>query len=210
MVIQNNLIKQFFLLGIILTLFSGCTNEKYQFYLGTANDGKLIQLFRLLDEADQNKKTRMEVHYTIMNKIISEYKSVEEPEKMILFLTDYINTHEHDPYTAYYLLNIAENYIKSEARTVAETYFRRILYNYPDLIINSRSIHRIILEELAFYSSDYEERISSFNELLTRFPGEVDKGQIYYHLGKCYEELGFWDEAFQDPTPLLIQSLELV
>jgi tetratricopeptide (TPR) repeat protein len=196
MLIQLQLYKKIFLTIILISLFLSCTSEKYHFYLGTKNDKKLLQLFTLLDEADSKEEPQMEVHYTIMNRIISEYKAAGESDKMNLFLTDYISTHKNDPYMAYYLLTIAENHKSKNSRVVAETYFRRILYNYPDLIIKGQSIHNIILEELAFNSDNYEERVYAFEELLARFPGEIEKGQIYYYLGKSYAELGFWDEAF--------------
>ena len=196
MLIQFNSYKRFFLLFLSLTLFLSCKAGEYQFYLGTENDKNLIALFKLLEKADSKEEAQMEVHYTIMNRIISRYKADGESDKMNLFLTDYISSHENDPFMAYYLLTIAENYLNGGARAVAETYYRRILYNYPDLIIGGHSIHKIILEELAYYSEDYEERIHSFLELLNRFPGQLDMGQIYYYLGKSYGKLGFWDEAF--------------
>lgn len=196
MLIQFDFYKKLFFALIVLSLFFSCSHGKYQFYLGTENDKELLVLFNLLEEADRIDEPQMEVHYTIMNRIISEYRSAGESNKMNLYLTDYINSHQSDPYMAYYLLTIAENYNSQESRAVAETYFRRILYNYPDLIINGKSIHKIILDELAFNSDDYEERVSSFEELLMRFPGQIDKGQIYYHLGNSYAKLGFWDLAF--------------
>lgn len=195
MLIQINLYKRLLIITLSIFLFFSCSDKKYQFYRGTENDKKLVQLFKLLDQTEEEQEENMEVYYTIVNRIISEYKTVEETDKMNLFLTDYINSHENDPYTAYYLLTIAENYKNNDSRIVAETYFRRILYNYPDLIINGQSIHRLILDELAFNSQNDEERVYCFQELITRFPDQIDKGQIYYYLGKSYEKLGFWEEA---------------
>jgi tetratricopeptide (TPR) repeat protein len=146
----------------------------------------------------------MEVYYTILNRVISEYKSVDDTDKMNLFITDYIHTHENDPYIAYYLLTIAENFKKENSREVAETYFRRILYNYSDLIINDQSIHKLILEELAFHSENYEERVNCFLDLLKRFPSQIDKGQIYYYLGESYATVSLWDEAFAAYEDFLI------
>lgn len=196
MLIQFDFYKKIFIAIISLSLFFSCANEKYNFYLGTENDKELQKLFNLLEETDQEKAPQMEVHFTIMNRIISEYRDSGESDKMNLFLIDYINSHQSDPYMAYYLLTIGENYNSQDSRVVAETYFRRILYNYPDLIINGHSIHNMILDELAFKSDNYEERIDSLEELLLRFPGKIDIGQIYYYLGKSYAELGYWDKAF--------------
>ena len=197
MMIQLKYNKRLLFILALVTLLFSCTSEKYQFYLGTENDSKLIQLFTLLEKADFDNEENMEVYYTILNSIISEYKTLNETDRMNLFLTDYINSHENDPYTAYYLLTIAENYKQEDSQAVAEIYFRRILFNHPDLIINDQSIHRIILEELAFNSDDYEERVNSLEELLLRFPFQIDKGQIYYYLGKSFEQLGYWDQAFE-------------
>jgi len=196
MLIQINLYKRLFFISLLLLLIISCGNGNFQFYKGTENDKKLEQLFKLLEKADEENEKNMEVYYTIVNRIISEYKNIGETDKMNLFLTDYIHSHDNDPYIAYYLLTIAENYIYNDSRIVAETYFRRILYNYPDLTISGNSIHKLILKELGFYSEDYEERVHCLQELLERFPGQLDKGQIYYYLGKSYEKLGFWDQAF--------------
>ena len=197
MLIQFNIYKRIFFLSFIFLLIPGCSEDKFQFFKGTEKDTELNQLFTLLDQANRDEEEKMEVYYTIVNRIIFEYKSINEIDKMNLFLTSYIQSHENDPYTAYYLLTIAENYKNSDSRAVAETYYRRILNNYPDLIINNQSIHKLILEELAENSNDYEERVHSYLELINRFPGQIDKGQIYYHLGKSYEKLGFWNEAYK-------------
>ncbi|MBN2659071.1 MAG: tetratricopeptide repeat protein [Spirochaetales bacterium] len=177
-------------------LFFSCAPGEFGLYLGTEKDRELLQLFSLLEEVDHENAYQQEQHYTIVNRIIWEYRSIGELEKMDLYLIDYMAVHPDDPYTAFYLLNIAQNYNDRDARLVAETYFRRILANYPDLRVSGRSVHKVVLEELAFHSDDYEERVRSFNELLSRFPGEIDRGQIYYYLGKSYEKLGFWDKAF--------------
>lgn len=195
MLIQIKSYKCLILVSLAIFLLSSCTNREYQFYSGTENDKKLIQLFKLLDRADEDHESKMEVYYTIINRIISEYRSMGEMDRMNLFLSDYINTHEGDPYTAYYLLKIAENYKNDHAQNVAEIYYRRILYNYPDLTINGQSIHKVILDELAFNSDNDEERIQGFKGLLTRFPKQIDQGQIYYFMGKSYEKLGLWNEA---------------
>lgn len=196
MMIQIIRNRHFFLLFLTILLLFSCTPNEYKLYLGTKKDKDLVELFELLDSVNQGRQHEQEQHYTIINRIISTYRAIGEPDKMNLFLSSYIGEHPDDPYTAYYLLNIAQNYNKLGARDVAETYFRRILTNYPDLRISDRSIHKMVLEELAFHSENYEERVNSFKNLLTRFPSEINKGQIYYYLGKSYEKLGFWDEAF--------------
>jgi len=196
MMIQIFRNRLFFLLLLSAPLFFSCSQKEYSLYLGTENDRELIRLFQLIDQVDHNSPYEQEQHYTVVNRIIAEYRALDEPDKMNLYLTDYMADHENDPYTAYYLLNIAQNYHERGAEAVAQTYFRRILANYPDLRIGGRSIHKVVLEELAFHSDDYEERVRSFKEMLNRFPSEVDSGQIYYYLGQSYEKLGFWDEAF--------------
>ncbi|MBB6481624.1 tetratricopeptide repeat protein [Spirochaeta isovalerica] len=196
MMIQLFRNRLFLFFTLAAPLFFSCTPGEFSIYLGTGKDKELVRLFSLIEEVDHQNPYHQEQHFIIVNRIISEYRSMDELEKMNLFLIDYMGDHPNDPYTAFYLLNIAQNYSGRDARKVAETYFRRILVNYPDLRIGGRSIHQVVLEELAFHSDDYEERVRSFNELLNRFPAEVDRGQIYYYLGKSYEKLGFWDEAF--------------
>lgn len=186
----------FFLLLLLIAFLSGCSSREYALYRGNGNNKQLVQLFRLLDNASAATGQELEQRYIIISRIISEYRSSGDRDRMNLFLSDYLNSHPQDPYAAYYLMTIAGNYKEEKGRTVAETYYRRILANYPDLVIGGKSVHKAVLEELGYNSENYEERVSSLNELLKRFPGEVDKGQIYYYLGKSYEKLGSWDKAF--------------
>ncbi len=197
MIIPKSFYLKLFLIPLILIALLGCVDKKYDFYRVEKNNKKLIQLFELIDKADESNEESIEVYFTIINQIISEYSILNEIDKMNLFLTDYINSHKNDPYTAYYLLTIAGNYKKDEAEAVAEIYYRNILFNYHDLIINNQSIHKLVLEELAYNSDDYEERIYCFKELLNSFPGDINKGSVYYYLSKSYEFLGMWEDVFE-------------
>ena len=92
---------------------------------------------------------------------------------MILFLTDWVEKNPKDIYNAYWLLMVASSYLENGAEPVAEYYFNRILKNYPDLLVQGKSVHFICLQHLIQISTDSTNKISYFNQLVNRFPSLV-------------------------------------
>ena len=208
-------IAYYLLLSItVLLLFSGCTNPKEWFYsrfldpvnyyiVGTSEEKK--QLRRLFTEAE-NRKGEYEDSLAVIQQIIKILHNSGYIEKLNLFLTAYVENNPEDPYNSYYLLFVAENYNESGAYPFATHYYERILKNYPDLLVQGKSIHFVCLKKLINLIEEPEVRVNYYKELIARFSEEnplypnlelIDKGPLYYYMAKTYEELGEWDLAMQ-------------
>ena len=159
------------------------------------------QLQALLAE-DNSKETR----YGIINSIATNMLSAADYTSLILFLTGWVEAHPADEYNAYWLLMAAHAYLETGAEPVAEYYFERILHNYDDLIVQGRSVHFLCLQHLIQISTNSANRISYFNQLITRFPNEVSTTELYMRLAAEYEKEGEWDNALKSLTQFLSQE----
>jgi tetratricopeptide (TPR) repeat protein len=195
-------------------LFSGCRNPGDWFYdrfmdpvnyyiTGTSEERK--QLRRLFSEAEQNKG-EYENTLAVIQQIIKILHSPGNIEKLNLFLTAYVENNKEDPYNSYYLLVVAENYRESGAYPFATHYYERILKNYPDLLVQGRSVHYSCLKQLVQMIEEPQTRVKYYKELIARFSeadslypeaDTVDKGPLYYYLAKTYEALGEWELSIQ-------------
>ena len=97
-------------------------------------------------------------------------------------------------------------YRESDAAPVASYYFERILRNYNDLLVQNKSVHFLCLQELIQISTNSANRISYFNELISRFPNEVSTTELYMRLASEYEKEGEWDNAIKSLTQFLAQD----
>lgn len=111
------------------------------------------------------------------------------------FLTTHVERRPADPYNAYYLVLTAEAYRNEGFPQLAQQYFERAVVNFPDVVVRDRSVHLSALQELVRLTQEPQRRIRHYEELVARFPDEVDRGLAGYYMGKSYEELGDWDSA---------------
>ncbi len=187
---------------IIISIFSaGC--EKASFFLTEQNPyyiagsgqqrKELLQLSRMLKEQSGTPES----NFIVIQEIIKILHSIPELEKLNLFLTTYVEQNSEDPFNAYYLLIVAQNYLDKKADPFAVLYFERILNNYADLLVHGTSVHYTCLSNLIKLVKDPDVRINYFKELLARFKNEIAPGPVYFFLARTYEELGEWDLAIQ-------------
>ncbi|MCD6120745.1 MAG: tetratricopeptide repeat protein [Spirochaetales bacterium] len=184
------------LLLLFISLYStGCSVNDYSFYLKNSGDEKheLNDLFNLLE----NKKSSGEQRFILVDRIAGILGMKGEKEKQILFLTDYVEKHPVDPYNAFYLLLVAQNYEEQKEYPLAVHYYNRILKNYPDLLYKGRSVHFHCLTSLVKLVDKPEFKVQYYKELIARFSDNIDLGVTYYYLAKTYEKLGEWDLAIQ-------------
>ena len=157
-------LKFFVILCFVLTVaflcFSCTPPEK---------DETLDQLRLLLKDEKLTSQTR----YAVLNRIANSLYSSKNSGEMVLFLTDWVEKNPSDIYNAYWLLMVASSYLEREAEPVAEYYFNRILKNYPDLLVQGKSVHFICLQHLIQISSSSANKISYFNQLINRCPSMV-------------------------------------
>jgi len=191
---MKHILKLVFTISLFF-LFS-CSNEKESrpYQTGDRNvDDKIQALLVLLDENSDDT-----IRYGIMEQIISQFRNNEKTELLKRFLNDHLYKFPEDSYNGYYLLLLGTIYEEEGSMDSAVIYYKRLLKNYEDLIIKGQSIHYYSLNKLIkFYSKDPLKRIRYYNELITRFSGEIDKGHVYYNLAKSYEAEGLWDESIE-------------
>ena len=192
------------LAGIVLVMIFSTTrcslidNLKYgetsYFLQGSPEQREeLAELLQLLDESEP----RYESRYILLNEIIKILYQTGSKEQLNLLLSSYVTKNPDDPFNAYYMLVIAENYRAQKAYPFAVHYYERILKNYSDLLVRNNSVHYICLTTLITLIEEPEVRVQYYKELIARFPGEINLGETYYFLGKTYEDVGEWDLAIQ-------------
>ena len=85
--------------------------------------------------------------------------------------------------------------MQENADSVAEYYFDRIIQNYDDLLVKGKSVHVLCLQNLIQISTSSDNRIYYFNQLITRFPDEVNITELYMRQAIEYEKIGDWEQA---------------
>jgi predicted Zn-dependent protease len=143
------------------------------------------------------------LRFTYVREIANEYARQNQYEKLANFLSLWVNEHPDDKFNSYYLLMTAWAYTKLDAYPVAAIYFNEIVRNFDDLSVRGQSIHLTCLRELIILSNKPEQRIWYYEELLTRFPNDIDLAQTWFLLGQSLEEVGEWDSALEAYTEFL-------
>ncbi|MBQ9624176.1 MAG: tetratricopeptide repeat protein [Treponema sp.] len=185
-------------LCLALTLsFGSCSKNPEQ----EKSAETLEQLSAILEDPAISIQSR----YAVINRIANLYYSHDETDNMVLFLTDWVETHPGDTYNAYWLLMVASNYLKQGEEAVAEYYYERIINNYSDLLVNGESIHFACLQHLIQISKNSSNRINYFNRIITNFPQNVSITEMYLRLALEYEKNGEWELALKSYSLFLEQ-----
>jgi tetratricopeptide (TPR) repeat protein len=151
------------------------------------------QYRKLLESPDLIPETR----YGLVKSIATGMHAKKDYTQLILFLTEWVENHPDDTYNAYWLLMTANAYLENDAKPMAEYYFERILHNYDDLVVQEKSVHYLCLQHLIQISTVPANRISYFNQLITRFPNEVSITELYVRMALEYENEGEWPQALR-------------
>lgn len=184
-----------FVVFIIILALAGCKGTTAPYYLaGNSKQKKeLTQLSLMLSEPSRTSES----NFIVIQEIIKILHSVPNLEKLNLFLTTYVEQNSDDPFNAYYLLIVAQNYLDKNAAPFAVLYFERILNNYEDILVHGTSVHYVCLSNLIKLEKNPDVRLNYYKELLARFKSRIDPGPVYYYLAKTYEDLGEWDLSIQ-------------
>ena len=135
--------------------------------------------------------------YTIINQMANALLSEQDYQGVILLLTNWVEENPDDMYNSYWLLMTAYAYLSLNAEPVAEYYFDRILQTCPDLLVKGSSIHFMCLQNLIQISKTPGHRIKYFNELINRFPDNVNTTELYLRLSIEYQKDNQWDQALK-------------
>jgi tetratricopeptide (TPR) repeat protein len=180
------------LAAALTLLLAGCGASDIRYYVGSFEQNpELRELFKLFQkEKDQENR------FVLIKQIAATLANEGRVDREILFLTTHVEKNPADVYNAYYLLQVADAYRDQKAAPFAIHYYRRVLTNYGDLLVQGSSVHLQCLQELLALETDPEARIADYKEMFSRFP-EQSPGTNWYYMAKAYEEVGEWDQAIQ-------------
>ncbi len=200
-----------------------CGSPHDVFVTGTSEDRyQLRELFGLLDASQSDPTQRFAVIRQISSKLLAQ----REYGRLTAFLTALAGdvpgrtaskirveasrqndagmtesgseaASPGDPYAAWYLFTAAYAYELQGSAPIAALYYDRIVKNWPDLIVDGRSIHFECLSRLVETVSSPERLIEYYQDMIDRFPDRVDMGRVLFLLGKEYERVGDWDLAIK-------------
>lgn len=195
-------LKKLFLVVLCLSVFVCSSCKKQQSVKdATAISDKQEQFRELLNTETLTDKQR----YAIINQMASNYLAQEDYQGVILFLTSWVEQNPTDMYNSYWLLMTAYAYLSQGAEPIAEYYFDRILQQCQDLLVKGNSIHFMCLQNLIQISKTPSHRIKYFNELINRFPQNVNTTELYLRLAMEYEKDNQWDQALKTYSLFLEQ-----
>jgi len=157
------------------------------------NREHLMTLFAMLD----SKSNSPEKNFAVIREISNNFFREGEYGRLIHFLGERTVRFPDDPYNSYHLLMIAYAYMRQGSLPIAARYFDLIVKNYPDLMINGTSIHLTCLLQLIELNADPLQQVWYYHELISRFPGDIDLGVIWFRLAQAYEQIGNWDGSIQ-------------
>jgi tetratricopeptide (TPR) repeat protein len=182
--------------------FNVVDTSKFNAYYISGNkmDRKVLgDLFTVL----KNENAEEVDDFFAVREIANIYSRQREYRKLINFLSAWVEQQPTDQYNSYYLLAIADAYMKQNAYPVAAIYMDMIIKNYPDLTIRGNSIHLECLEQLITITENPVQKIWYYEELISRFKDNIDAGLTYFLLGQAYEKLGEWNKAIESYVQFL-------
>lgn len=194
---RNRIFPAALLILFSAVLFSGCTKRSDT----ASKDETLEQLTLLLEDSTISPQSR----YAVINRIANLFYSQGKTDDMVLFLTEWVETHPGDTYNAYWLYMVAASYLKKDEEPLAEYYYERIINNFPDLLVNGESIHFSCLQHLIKISKSSANRIIYFNRMISSFSDKVSITEMYMRLSLEYENVGEWDMALKSYALFLEQ-----
>lgn len=195
-------IRNGFICALALISFS-CTTPEQKAQSASKKQFETVQnqLESLLEDQTLSSQTR----YAVINRIANNLYSIKDYNEMILFLTSWVESHPEDTFNSYWLLMVAQTYLENDAEPVAEYYFERILHDYQDLLVQGKSVHFSCLQHLIQISKNPSNRISYFNQLISRFPSNISITEMYIRLAMEYEKEGEYNQALRSYALFLEQ-----
>ena len=185
--------KSIILLLLSLLILSSCGKKIDIDIKGQIQSKNQAELQQLLQNQRLNDKQR----YSIINQMANNLLASKDYHGVILFLTDWVDQNPDDMYNSYWLLMTAYAYLSTGAESVAEYYFDRILQQCQDLLIKGKSVHFICLQNLIQISKTPSHRIKYFNDLINRFPQNVNTTELYLRLALEYQNDSQWEQAMK-------------
>ncbi len=138
-----------------------------------------------------------EAEFAIKNKIARNLKLKDKRKSLIVFLSSLIENNKEDPYTGYWLLMLANEYLEQGMHEPAAYYFERIIKLEKDMKISGKSIQYLSLKNLINITQDSKRLVEYYSMLLANFYDKINPAYSYFMLAQNYEKLGEWHLAIQ-------------
>ncbi len=184
----------FLSLSLAVVLLASCSFSKSYFVVGGhVQRQELTQMLAGVDDGHTSYETR----FVYVQQITAALRAHGDANRLNLFLTDYVRRHPKDPYDAYYLYVVAQDYDGVGAFPFAAAYYDRIVADYPDLMVRGKSLHYLCLMRLIKITKDPQARVGYYKDLIARYGDKIQMGPTYYSLGETYGELHEWDLELQ-------------
>lgn len=184
--------------SIILCFLIASCGQDDGIVLPQANSKKFketqAQLQELLDRGDEFTS---ETRFGIMKNLAGNIQAVHDYPSLIVLLTEWVEEHPDDEYNSYWLLQTAFAYQQCNSEPMAQYYFEKILRNYPDLTVKGKSVHELCLKNLLQISTKPANRISYYNQLVTRYPSSISPTELYIRMAQEYEKESEWAQSIR-------------
>lgn len=178
------------ILPIILFVLISCSEETLPPSLSGHEEVKEYLAIALRQDADPA------LQYAALEPVISIAREAGEFDWLTSELSGILEDNPHNPYGAYYLMAMAEGAKDTGSNALALDYLRRLLKNYPDLLIAGQSFHLLALGEIALYTDNPREAIAAREEIQSRFSDRTEIGRNQYYLANEYRKIGEWKKMF--------------
>jgi tetratricopeptide (TPR) repeat protein len=174
----------------IAAFLAGCSGDPTYFVVGDgAARSETLSMYRMILRSEEGGQKLFVPVIQVAN-ALSESNHLE---RLIVFLTDYVNKHPSDSMNAYYLYRAGKAYTELGMNSASVICFQRALTNHPDLFIGQASLHQLCLKELIKYEKKPEKRINYYKSLIAQTVNRDEKAILFYQLGKAYEDITEWD-----------------
>ncbi len=186
-------ISRLIILSATALVLLGCYSDSGYYVVGNdEQQEELRDLFSLLEEEEHPAREMV-----LVEQIAGHLVQAGEAGRMRTFLTSFVERNPDHPYNAYFLLLVAKQY-RDSSPEMAQHYYDRVVSNYSDLKIEGTSVHYNALRELVRLTEAPQDRLAYYHELVDRFSDHLDIGATYYYMAQTHEELGQWDQAYED------------
>ncbi len=185
--------KSIFLLFSLLFLLISCKNDPNAYLSDDLEDLEEEQesIIKIL-----NTTKSPEVKFALHDKLAKNLKLKNKRKSLKIFLSS-LTEDETNPYRAYWLLMLANEYMDENMDSLAAYYFERIVKLDKDLEIKGKSIYFLSLNNLIKITKDPKRLAEYYSLLLDNFYDKIDPAYAYFMLAQNYEKLGEWHLAIQ-------------
>ncbi len=193
MLTMQKLKKIVFFFSLFVVLFS-CAKDDANAYLYDDLQ-ELEEEQRDIISILENTKSP-EVKFALHDKLAKNLRLKNKRRSLKIFLSS-LTEDENNPYRAYWLLMLANEYMEEDMSCLAAYYFERIVKLETDIEIKDKSIYFLSLNNLIKITTDPKRLAEYYSLLLENFYDRIEPAYAYFMLAQNYEKLGEWDLAIQ-------------